>query len=446
MAVFTIDQVARIIPNAERLIEKERLSWEPIYNLIWSYVDRMPDLLIGGTVAVEVLLGSKVSYFYQLFSPRALQHANDLTNELSELCSRLYGDPLEALKSTDPNPEAKILMMKTLLPNNRYGIFINSRQFVEIIQIPSDSVKIIEPVLSQFGDHKPQLISPEVLLLDLYRGLYSPNRADDWPELLKIESSLYSHLKQRLPEIQKRLRADGGSVDRKAVQAEIISWMQDRDVVLIGEHALQILLDYRAKHPVVQMIAQDPAQVAETLQKMFSGTVSRRPLHIMSDFRLERVTVRMDDKEIAYIYNAASYDLIPWNPATRGNKMLRIGNPFVLLRFLLVDFWTVRLFLISGKIDKGFAQNRIDQIIMSLLSLRSQLSLLDDKPRTGTLGDKFIGLGEELLRVFQTDHYSGIYESEAQAQKNLNREGKHYFDYYPDLARAKTGSMRKLER
>jgi len=496
MSIFEVDQVSLVLNKAEAKIKAERLSWDPVYNLIWSYIDKNNDLLVGGVLGVELLLGLEQSiYLFQVFSPRALLHANVLANELSEVSGRLYGDPyqvIDSLKSgeeIDNFPKPKIVMMKTTLPFQRYAVFMDGRMLIELFTIPSDSVQIIEPIIVDRKDNKIPVISPEIQLLELYRSLYSPASAENWDELRKIEHTLYSYLKNRLPKLKKGAleeniddldeiqacnkpkligvitkptvvmhiteaideddeKLGGDHADRQKMQVNIISWCIDKtDVAVIGEHALQILLpDYKAKHSVVQLLAVHPEDVAEKFKKMFSASLSRRPLHIMSDFRLERITVRANDKEIAYIYNAASYDLIPWNIANRGKSILQIANPFVLLRFLLVDFWTVRLFTVSGKIDKNFAQSRLDQIVHSVLSLRSQLSAWDGNNQTGTLGDKFIGLGDSLYRVFQTSDYIGQYESESQAQKNLLRNTKQRFnDYYPEAYKHSNGKYRVFE-
>lgn len=455
MSIFEVDQVAGVLKSAEAHIKNERLSWDPIYNVIWSYIDKNNDLLLGGSLGVELLLKlDQVTYLFQVFSPRALFHANTLTNELSEVSNRLYGDPYQVIESLrnaeeiDRFPKVKIVMMKTTLPYQRYSVFMDGRLLVELFTIPNDSVQLIEPIIVDYKDSKIPVISPEITLLDLYRNLYNPALVDSWDELRQIEHSLYTHLKGRLPELQKQKLGSAEYIDRQKVQANIITWCIDKtDVVIIGEHALQILLpEYRAKHQVVQLLALHPEDVAEQLKKIFKASLSRRPLHIMSDFRLERITIRSDDKEIAYVYNAASYDLIPWNMAHRGKSFLQIANPFVLLRFLLVDFWTVRLFVVSGKIDKSFAKNRLDQIIYSVLTLRSQLSVWDGNNQTATLGDKFIGLGESLFRVFQTTDYIGQYESESQAQKNLLRNSKQRFnDYYPEAYKHANQKYRTLE-
>ena len=508
--MFAFDQVAAVAPEADKIISQERDEWEPFYATIESYVAKFSQfeaskleagIFVGGSLGVNMLLEKPRTlsdYVYFLYSQQALKHANQLTNLLAEMVAKSYGSVKDILAKAeevyeavakDPKQrgqiknirEPKIVMMKTALPYQRYIIYVDARVLVQFTSLPRGSAAIVKPTLAEslaFGDKsgvksKLFVISPEIQLLDLYRVLYSPAKVGEWREALRDENNLYQHLKKRLPELKNTKRGsedfdekDGAADDSKAAYNEykiyILShWVTNNpDVVLIGDFAIRMLQLSENRGSMVQIITQknpeeDAAKVCDLLEKQFSIKCSHhtRPLSIMQDFRLQRTSVRANDKEVLYLYNCGAYDFIPFNLAVKGGaskktaQFIQVGNPFVLLRFLLVDFWTVRLLNQEGKIDANYAKLRLDDITRLLLELRSKISEIDDKTHTMSIGDKFIGQGG-LLRTFpnvgegidSASSYMGVYEDEIQAQKNLLNQGARRFnDYYPDEALIRNG-------
>lgn len=498
--MFSFDQVAAITTEADRIIGLERDEWEPFYVTIENYVAKFSQfeksasgdagIFVGGSLGVNMLLKKPRTlsdYVYYLYSPQALHHANQLTNALAEMVAKSYGSVKDILehaneiyKTVEQDPrqhnqlknirEPRIVMMKTALPYQRYIIYVDTRILVQFTSLPHGAASIIKPTLAEslgFGSDSVHnagspnqlfVISPEVQLLDLYRVLYSPAKAGEWRDALRDENNLYQHMKRRLSELKnlKKGSADGGaSPEHDAYKLHILSeWVTDNpNVVLIGDFALRLLGIADVRGTMVQVIAQtNPSECAalicSMLEKKFNIKCSQhtRPLAVMQDFRLQRTTVRAGDKEVLYIYNSGSYDFIPFNTAVSESKssktrVIQVGNPFVLMRFLLVDFWTVRLLNHEGKIDSNYAQLRLDGITKHLLELRSKISEVDDKVKTTSIGDKFIGEGG-LFRTFpsRSEDYMGIYEDELQAQKNQLAQGaRRYSDYYPDEALIRMG-------
>lgn len=511
--MFTFDQVRAIAPEADRIITEERNDLEPFYATVENYVAKFSQfegskdagIFVGGSLGVNMLLGKPRTlsdYVYYLYSQQALRHANQLTNLLAEMIAKSYGSVKDILAKAeevyeavakDPKqrgqikniPEPKIVMMKTALPYQRYIIYVDARVLVQFTSLPHGSASIVKPTLAESlstsTKNKLFVISPEVQLLDLYRVLYSPAKVGEWREAMRDENNLYQHLKKRLPELKNAKKGgdsdtkDGAGSQHDEYKLHILSqWVTSNpNVVLIGDFAIRMLLSEN-RGSMVQVITQknpeeDAAKVCEILEKQFNIKCSQhtRPLSIMQDFRLQRTTVRADEKEVLYIYNCGAYDFIPFNlvvtvkgggmkpskpkhdaPKTSKHaQFIQVGNPFVLLRFLLVDFWTVRLLNAEGKIDAKYAQLRLDEITRLLLELRSKISELDDKSHTASIGDKFIGQGG-LLRTFPSvgegidsaSSYMGVYEDEIQAQKNLLNQGARRFnDYYPDEALIRNG-------
>jgi hypothetical protein len=172
----------------------------------------------------------------------------------------------------------------------------------------------------------------------------------------------------------------------------------------------------------------------------------------MKDYRLRRYVIKIEDKEILYMYNAAHYDLIPFNSINSSeNKKLfiSIGNPFVILRFLLVEIWIVRWILSLGKIDETYAKKRIDSMLSQVLSLRKRMSEGSASNHSvTTISDSYFGSTVEQsgLKIFQSESsdYMGVYVSEIISQKQEAKEQKKYPDYMPQRYYKDNGEYRKI--
>jgi hypothetical protein len=419
--------------------------------------------------------------------------------------AREYYAQVEEGKSTKPPVigDPKIVMMKTMVAHQRYSIQVDGRAFVHFVNLPRGSTSVVEPVLTKSFSGKVQVhvLSPELQLLDLYRTLYSPFRVDAWESAVRDENNLYQHLKKRLPDL---IQGNGGSdemvkqsndtknsdgndlyqhleerppnliqghglgvaeivdggADKSALELQLLArWIQGNpDVVLIGNHAMHLVMpEHKVDHSAMLqcIVTRPPAELIPAIEQALGKkvTLHQRPLSIMQDFRLERASVRCDDKEVLYMYNSGGYDLIPFNVRIANKSVgtakgyLQVGNPFVLMRFLLVDLWTVRwLRKQDGKIDAQYAQRRLDSIMRVMLRLRNQLSQTDDKTHTSTLGEKFLTGVDSLLAVFNTDtrQYLGQYVDELQSQKQLIKEGRRFPDYFPDDHLRRQGKYRDL--
>jgi len=256
------------------------------------------------------------------------------------------------------------------------------------------------------------------------------------------------------------LNIKGGEVNlsskdiRQKVQMTIIKKfvVNNPNCVLIGEHAFYTE-DLQSegtgiKSFVVQVISSNsPEDDFKEIGKILTAELGVIPIskhsriiHIMQDFRLFRTAIKLGDeksgesKEAIYIYNSAKYDLIPFNRFLYKEKskvdFIQIGNPFVLMRFLLIDFWIIRWIFASGGINENYSQLRLNAIKEKILLLRSKLS--ESKDIT-TISDNCI-LGDSSMRIFQenTEDYLGYYENEEISQKEKAKDvTKKYYDYYP---------------
>lgn len=486
--MFSFDYLSDIWDSIENKIYLERLRYEVFYETIEKYVSSFTykndrTIMVGGTIGIDLLLEKERSiedFQYELYSEMEFIHANDLTNLLEE--------------TNVINSSPFIISLKTTIPNLKYQIIIDSRIMVTIYKLPKNSYELILPVKVNTFDKKNKVlvISPEIQLLDIYRSLYSPNESEDWESILYDETKLFHHLKKRIQEQSNLLTviaaspasnisADimGGTEhiekitteERKRISLHLLKdfIIGNPNVVLIGEYACSIILGTEIGTTILQIISQnnlddDFLQIERIIHTILNKDIPVvklvRDLHIMQDFRLRRTTIKIGDqetgqKEILYIYNSANYDLIPFNSihSEITEKKLNLGNPFVILRFLLIEFWIIRWIRQLGSIDEQYAKGRLDTILGILLKLRSVLAKEGEevvKKRRRTINintEYFDSLLQPTLRIFPSDSkdYIGSYDDENISIKIIIKDlNRKYFDYYPYDYKKKNNFYRKV--
>lgn len=465
--MYSFDYLDQIRDSIENKIYVERLQYVKIYEIIEEYISKTSEnkknaVMIGGTMGVNLLLQKERTYndfSYELYTENAFVHANNLINKIAE------------------SNNDYIVFLKTAIPNMKYQIFVDMRIIATFYKLSEGGYDLILPVSVKTFDQKLEVlvVSPEIQLIDIYRTLYSPNRADDWENNLYDESKLFNHLKQRIND-----KITSGSEisitleERKLLELQLLKQFvsNNENVVLIGEHALKIIINTETTIPVVQIISQndietDFSEIEKIIKKTFKRNIPvtkfTRDLHIMQDFRIRRTTIKIGDtdnqKDIVYLYNAAQYDLIPYNLVQNGSDKIRLGNPFVLLRFLLIDFWMVRWVKRIGGIDESFAMQRLDSILNKILKLRIQMQSHETTVKNnGKKIEKTININPKSFdsyensqrapfRIFQSlsEDYVGFYDDENISQKLMIKDlTKKYHDYYPDEYKKKFGNYRNL--
>ena len=207
----------------------------------------------------------------------------------------------------------------------------------------------------------------------------------------------------------------------------------------------------KAETNIITIISPDPTKIFNDIKNMFSDYVSQatRDVKVFSDFRLTRTSIKIgpesSKKEIMYIYNSAAYDLIPINRiySTKRKKktFIQVGNPFVLLRFLLIDIWIIRLALKAEKIDEKFADIRLQTLLDHAIQLRQKMS------------KKKLNISEDLinnsssLQIFQSrnDEYIGVRILDNIAQKTKAIKSTKFFgEYFPQEYKKNFNEYRKM--
>jgi DNA-binding cell septation regulator SpoVG len=480
ISIFTIDQLTPIWPKVEAQLIEDREQFAHVCAAVEQYLAQYSSgnsfrkLILGGTTGTDLLLNKKRSiddYEYQLYTEDSFVHANNLSNALADTVVKHYAQRVPPL----------IIMLKSSIPYRKYVIFVDNRPMITIYDLGRSrdqkisTTSVINPqnVASFDSRHRLLVLTAEMQLINLYRTLYTPNKAGEWELALRDENQLF-HL------MEKELKKQRGGADseleselkpkpidsnlRKTLENALLQeYVQNNPhSVLVGEHALYMILSSTAiKSHIVQVISQrtpeeDFTEITRILQPHTRAPITKhtRPLHILQDWQLSRTVIKVGDvksgesKELMYIYNSARYDLIPFNRFLSKEEsgkvnFLQIGNPFVILRFLLIDFWIVRWLTASGSINEVYSLSRQDSLREKIVALRSKLST---HSHISTIKATHIR-EHESTHIFQLDPslYLGQYEDENISQKEKAKEiSKKYNDYYPQDYFAKNGEYRLI--
>lgn len=465
--MFSFDYLENIWNSIDKKIFQERQRYAQIYEIIDKYIsanveDHNSAIMIGGTMGIDLLLKKERGiddFQYELYSETEFIHANNLTNVIEEANVNI-GSPF-------------IVSMKSTIPNIKYQIFVDNRIMVTIYKLPKNSYDLILPVkVNTFNNkHEVLVLSPEIQLIDIYRDLYLPSRADEWENTLYDETKLFLHLKQRIDKrsdlVQPTTGGEEFSIEdrRKLLKALLKEFVIDNpNVALVGEYACSIILETTINTNVLQVISQnyieeDFIQISNIITRCLGKEIPIckliRDLHIMQDFRLRRITIKIGSaetcqKEIMYIYNSAHYDLIPINNCQYKDHKLNLGNPFVILRFLLIEFWIIRWIRQLGSINEQFAHERLNSILNTLVKLRSSMAKAEFIQKRKIINinpELFDSLTHPTLRIFPSESkdYIGFYDDENISQKIIIKDlNRKFFDYYPYDYMKKNNMYRKI--
>lgn len=493
--MFSIEQVGQIEDDVQKVLIAERNNYADVYDTVEKYIGNFSGdetIYLGGSYGVNLLFKRPRElndYNYVLYSQKAFVQANELTNLIAA--------------GQDYSKGGKIVTLVTKLPYKRYEIVVDNRTLVSMYHLQPlqglDSLILPIKEKSELG-YTLTILSPEVYLLNCYHTLCSPQEVGSWEQALRDETKLFQLMNHRLNDLfnavliggsnnflggkeeqkesndetkkQKKEQKENKKIDYKMVEQKLLRDVIDNneEVIMVGEHAITIINDRNFLNlsdwqptKLISVIG-NLQQITERVKKVFpdnSITQQSKLVPILEDFRLERGVIKLDDKEVMYVYSASQYDCIPYNVVSAKKSKIRIGSPFVLMRFLLVDLWMVRWIHHIKMIDDVFAKTRIKNIVKVIVSLRTKLQdpKIDIKTMSVSsdtlLGTKIITklptnikdsyFGDESELGLLGKKYMGQYISEYLAVKLLLAQSdKKFPPYYPQRHLLEHGNYRAI--
>ena len=355
-------------------VARDRKRFAPFLAAAEQYISRQ-GLIVGGDVARLMLEGRPPGvegHVYEIYSARPSADAHRLSEIFYDL---------------DPGGMGYFVSATSAGGGSRqeFTVNVDERPLVRVCNPPDPRrplARVVNteprPALYAQAPTKLNCLPPEVLLAGVYASLTNPARAGDWPKLLESEESL----RRQLPaEFARRGggephgRKDADRQDPQDAKALVSALLRDyasgAGRVVVGGHALgaaesrlQVVSEFAfaAEKEKIRRIA-----AAEGLNVQ---TTEDDP-GFVAEPRLRRLTVYLVTpgarrRAVLDVYNAAQYELVPSvlcgalcgaleytggraapkakGPASpkRAAKH-RVGTPFVLMRFLLVDVWVLAL-------------------------------------------------------------------------------------------------------
>jgi hypothetical protein len=272
---------------------------------------------------------------------------------------------------------------------------------------------------------KLAVIRPELALLDIYRDLCDPAQLGEIGDLLAVEKTLRGELLRRLSSQQEGRSAGGPALARPIAEfrAQLLKeFVPGPGRLLIGVAAMM-----RAGPERLQVVSAESfdseAEAVALIGKGLGLSVAAHTanMNLPGDMRLQRLTLTVLSAQrpviVMEIYNLASYELVPY--VNRGP--LRVGSPFVILRFLLMALWVQR------------AQNRDLQETAGLIQRASQLL---EGPPEAVLPVNYIGRVEDPEVAFKREIQSAI------KQRGADGRPRFYGQYMPAAVKKVDSSMR----
>lgn len=398
-AVYTamfesFDAVGLATAAAKTTVMADRAKYEPFLAGAEKYAHDHK-LIVGGETATRMLLGEPPGpddYTYELYSTHALRDSRALADMFYEMAPQGLGHYAN---------------VTTVTPNEVFAIFVDLRLLVRVTALSihrgARAVDVIVPSVrpasfARDADGEPlklMCMGPEIRLIDTYSALGDPSRVGEWPGLLRVESGLRALF---VDEVGGKIREATGGGDEgpptPVLIAELLrSYVPREGHVLVGSYAVAALSG-DAPSGRLQLVSSNTYKDEEKLvgriasRMGFSIQSTQNEPKVPTDTRLRRMTmyiVRGGGRREPFldVYNAAEYQLVAYASGAKvGGKAKRakrdtkpkrakyhidesthVGSPYTILRFLLVDAWTIQLLFRMNAIGADYTRQILKGIV-----------------------------------------------------------------------------------
>lgn len=417
----------RTSKKALKMVADERDKYKTVYETIESYCRENKLILSNRYILCEKDDDANNIYrkVYKIYTSNPFRHANSLTNKIYQ----------KMIKEHD----AKYTRLKTLKEKEEFVIEYDLRQMAMIYKVQkhkqSEPIDIIKPV-----NIKNLLYMPsEIELIDVYHTLYDPSQYSDWSEAQIYEKLLFKQVEDRK---EQGILGAGDCKERKkhmieALKIDLVTkWLVNKDdTILIGPWAHDWIKFGRkvcVNREKVQIISKtQPEELLHELKKIvmefskFEVSMREQELHIPKDFRTNRYTYYIHiqtshgvtEKPFLDLFNCANFEVVP---AIKIDD-IHIGTKNVILRFLFIDLWIIRVIKSMGILSSSILQKKIDELWKIITFFRSKYEYPKTKPM-----------------------FIGLYRSAVADKKMSGLQGKMFFPYYPYVYVKQNNSYRDI--
>lgn len=376
------------INEAREIINKNRERYDELMIIIENFIYEN-----------DIIVNNSNKYLYDLYT-------NDMYNLPKQLTNLLY---------ESGNVLAKYTTLTVRIYRYSSRISINGIIFVYFTYMNHEISKNILPYNcpSHFITKEYKCFGPEIKLINIYTQLVNPLFIKDWPELYKQEKILANEL---IKSLQKRITAveGGDNSSDQSIVIQLLNHFIDKSHVIIGQLATNIykgFIDLSALNRI-QLISQNNIKDdISSLTELFSQIKhSNHHLKVPTNLSLYKTSINIDQKFTLDIYNAANFEVVPYNTIIAidnyqnieiiyndrpflYNHELQIGTPFVIKRFRLIDIWST-LYLTQINV---ISKDNMNKIIYSLLSEFRTIHMLNITDTTLLFSYYYIGFYEDQM-------------------------------------------------
>lgn len=339
---------------------------EPVYKIIENYVT-------ANSLQLSNEPGNTTRQ-YRIFGARIFFHANDLAGAIADVIP--------------------YVRMNTIVREKEFDIQIDGMRVVYLYNIDPTFAKIIAPCSTVARTLELSKIPAEVELVDIYHRLYSPDQHSSWDMLREYEKDLWQtfmttrtkvsecdkkNTSSKKSEIKVSDRDVAGGLE-EAHEEIVTRWLNtQKEYAIVGNFALTCMNGKKCPTTgAMQIIVNNVTRAIESLSTELSKFIPRAKiesrkydLQLPTDYRIKKYVivarVGNDVYYIANLFNCASYELIP----VTSIGGLRIATHDVILRFLFIELWFVRVVHGFGKMTNNEYSTLIKSIFANVDIIRT---------------------------------------------------------------------------
>lgn len=396
-----LGQLSLLENDAEKFIlDNDRLLYKPFFDETEIFCQEN-DIVIGGKVGIDLLLDRKMtkdSWQWDLYCDDIYRNSMALADRLSKVKS--------------VHIPANTVAMQTNIKNKEFTILINARIFFKIYVMDNYRknrlLTIMEKILVRgyMLEKSIRVFPPDIQLINIYRKLYSPNDVSQWKQCIENEKDIFNILDKST---SKFLELE--NIYSKKL-FDIIPKIMKKKNILIGDYALfyNKIIERPSR---MQIITDNLDELTDIFNKNFDGKIRvvKYYINLPDDFQLIKNTIYYshgdEQTSLADVYNSTEYEMVPYKIIDD----IKIGNLWVILRFIFIDIWLLKLIQNMSKDNSPYFKGRMSQLMTYAQDARNKLP-----------------------HDFQLQNYYGVFIGDHIAKKKLIKDiGKRYPIYYPAL-------------
>lgn len=233
-----------------------------------------------------------------------------------------------------PHIDINTTALKTIVRDREFAIMVNMRTIILLTNTGINLNKIKQISNGYFVDNI-YITNYLFHLINTYRNLSDFSQYKKWIGEMEIEDKLYDYIITTMSQSTMIKSSFYAKDNQKLVQI-----LASLDVIIIGDYACEMA------HGRAQIISCISNEILLNRLKKEYKKITTTESNYPFDLRLKKYTIKVDGKDILDVFNLAEYEAIPFDI----KDGIKIGNPFILMRFALVQYFILTNMGLSGEI------------------------------------------------------------------------------------------------